>query len=377
MDIQKILIYDKFKCIADKCNFTCCEGWDVFVDTCTYNKWKENYNLNYLLDNLKIKEYKDKKEYFINKETHEKCPMLDDNGLCQIVKSHGEECLSSTCHSFPRIENNFGYKKEFSLSCACPEVVELLEKENGKIIMISENHNDCKDNLLELNIRKAIINIVEYDGISLEKKLIIAFEMLLNILKSKNVKEDTLISELKKYKNVEYIRELIKVYEEIDFNIDESMEELSCLFLDIIENYKEVSGLEEVLGPIGEFGEEVHIEILSENWNKYKTLFEKHNKLLENCIISKILSSCVNEDIEHMITAFQTIILEYILVRYAVYLEFLMNENEEVNIKDVKDYIVVFSRVIGNNIETVLEFLREGFGDEILEIGYLCFIGLF
>ena len=70
MDIQKILIYDKFKCIADKCNFTCCEGWDVFVDTCTYNKWKENYNLNYLLDNLKIKEYKDKKEYFINKETH-------------------------------------------------------------------------------------------------------------------------------------------------------------------------------------------------------------------------------------------------------------------------------------------------------------------
>ena len=201
--------------------------------------------------------------------------------------------------------------------------------------------------------------------------------MLLNILKSKNVKEDTLISELKKYKNVEYIRELIKAYEEIDFNIDESMEELSCLFLDIIENYKEVSGLEEVLGPIGEFGEEVHIEILSENWNKYKTLFEEHNKLLENCIISKILSSCVNEDIEHMITAFQTIILEYILVRYAVYLEFLMNENEEVNIKDIKDYIIVFSRVIGNNIESVLEFLREGFGNEILEIGYLCFIGLF
>lgn len=41
-NILKIKEYDKFKCTADKCKFTCCTGWDINVDTETYNKWREN-----------------------------------------------------------------------------------------------------------------------------------------------------------------------------------------------------------------------------------------------------------------------------------------------------------------------------------------------
>lgn len=373
MKIQKILGYDKFKCTADRCNFTCCEGWDIAIDVNTYNKWKESDDSKELLKNIKAKG----KKYFINKETHESCPFLDNNGLCKVVKRHGEEYLSLTCHSFPRIENDFSYKKEFSLSCACPEVVEILEKEHDEIVMVSEEHSQCEDDLLELNIRKTLISIIEQREFSLEKRLIIAFEMLLNILQKKAFENSKLEKELACYIGEENIKKLSKVYERIDFNIDESMEELSSLFLDIIENYKEVSGLEELLEPIATFGEEVEIDVLSDNWNEYKVLFEKHNKLIENCIISKILSSCVSENIEYMAKVFQTIILEYILMRYAVYLRFLMSESKEIDTKDIKNYIVVFSRVIGNNIETVLEFLREGFGDDIVDIGYLCFIGLF
>ncbi|MDY4253715.1 MAG: lysine-N-methylase, partial [Clostridium sp.] len=53
-NILKIKEYDKFKCIADKCKFTCCKGWDINVDTNTYNKWKEKSELNYLLDNVRF-----------------------------------------------------------------------------------------------------------------------------------------------------------------------------------------------------------------------------------------------------------------------------------------------------------------------------------
>ena len=41
IDILKITNYDDFKCIADKCKFTCCEGWDIGVEVDTYNKWKK------------------------------------------------------------------------------------------------------------------------------------------------------------------------------------------------------------------------------------------------------------------------------------------------------------------------------------------------
>lgn len=68
-------------------------------------------------------------------------------------KSFGEEYLSSTCHKFPRIENIFEDKKELSLACACPEVVELISNINGKINIISENDTNIKNNLLGLKIR--------------------------------------------------------------------------------------------------------------------------------------------------------------------------------------------------------------------------------
>ena len=122
-NIFKILNYDKFKCIADKCEFTCCKGWEINIDNSTYNKWK-NENLDYLLEKVEVK---DKKEvYFINKENHDDCPFLDKQGLCNIVKNHGEEYLSLTCHTFPRIENVFDDRRELSLSCSCKEVVEII-----------------------------------------------------------------------------------------------------------------------------------------------------------------------------------------------------------------------------------------------------------
>lgn len=88
----------------DKCKFTCCSGWDVNIDNNTYIKWKNNKK-NYILQNVIEIINDDEVEYFINKETQEKCPFLDNKGLCNIVKNVGEECLSLTCKKFPRIEN--------------------------------------------------------------------------------------------------------------------------------------------------------------------------------------------------------------------------------------------------------------------------------
>jgi lysine-N-methylase len=377
-DILKISNYDKFKCTADKCRFTCCEGWDVGIDTDTYNKWKrENDKSNHILNNVKMKKYGSKTEYFINKETNEACPLLDKQGLCQIVKSHGEEYLSLTCHMFPRIENIIEDKKELSLSCACPEVVELISSINGKINMISENCTNLNSHLLELKIREAMVNIIQQENFLLEDKLIISFQMLLTILKNENFSEDSLLEELEKYKNREHMQELIYMYQEIELNINESVEEINYLFLDIIQNYKKVSVLEVLLKDIAYFAENVEIGSLSAKWQEYKGLFERYNVLIENFIASKILSSCVSDDIEEITISFQMIILEYLLVRYAVFLKYCMNKNKEIDAEDVKDYIVAFSRIIGNNTEAVIEFIRDGFDDDVLEIGYLCFITLF
>ena len=373
-NIFKILNYDKFKCIADKCEFTCCKGWEINIDNSTYNKWK-NENLDYLLEKV---EAKDKKEvYFINKENHEDCPFLDKQGLCNIVKNHGEEYLSLTCHTFPRIENVFDDRRELSLSCSCKEVVEIISNLNKKINLSLENYIRINDDLSELRIREALIYIMQQENISLEYKLIICFEMLLSILENESFnKKENLLEEIEKYRDRNYIQNIILTYKNIELDIYDSIEEVNNLFLDIIENYKEIPMFNDILSDISSFAEEFEIEDIEIKWNSYKEEFNRYNDLIENIIVSKIISNCVNDDIEEMIVSFELIILDYLLVRHATFLKYYIDE-EKLYIKDIKNYIVAFSRIIQNNSDAVKEFLKDGFDDVILELGYLCFISLF
>ncbi|SCJ04203.1 Flagellar biosynthetic protein fliU [uncultured Clostridium sp.] len=376
INISKISYYDKFKCIADKCKFTCCEGWDVAIDSDTYSRWKK-IDDNNLLSNVKVNKCGGKKEYLINKKTSERCLFLDDKGLCNIVKERGEEYLSLTCSTFPRIENIFEDLKEISLSCACPEVVEIISNMDSGIEMYNEGFDNSYEYLLELKIRENIVNIINIENLELDKKLILSFQMLLNILYNEEITEDLLLNEFESFKDTKYLKELIDMYDEIEVNKYDAIEEVNNLFLDIIENYKDVSGLEILLKDISHYAEEADLDNLVDIWESFEGQFEEYNTLLKNCIIAKVLSSCISDDVEELALSLQMIIIEYLLVRYAVFLNYSIREDNNIKIEDIKDYIVCFSRVIGNNSDSVIEFLEGGFGNPILEIGYLCFISLF
>ena len=70
------------------------------------------------------------------------------------------------------------------------------------------------------------------------------------------------------------------------------------------------------------------------------------------------------------------IILEYILERYALFVKHYADKCASVSEEDLKYNIAVFSRIISSNSDAVREFILDGFENEILDIGYLCFISL-
>ena len=371
-NILKIKEYDKFKCIADKCKFTCCKGWDINVDTNTYNKWKEKSELNYLLDNVRFIKSNGENSYLIKKETKGVCPLLSDEGLCNIVLNHGEEYLSSTCKSFPRIENNFEDVKEMTLSCSCPEVVNIISNMKEKIYIESNEALSYIEDLGSLQIREAVVNILQKEDITLENKLILSYNILFNILNSDDLDYEDLIELLENYKSKKYIKEKLNEFREYN-NKDKvkSLKEINSLFIDIIENYRSVALFKEALTDIYKFAEENNIESIFKSWREVKDLFKEYDPLMENCIVSKVLSSCVSDDLEEMIISLEIIILEYLFIRHAVLLNYCINENKEISIEDIKDYIVIFSRIIGNNSEAVLEFLLDTFEDDILDFDYI------
>lgn len=375
MKTLKIINYDKFKCTADKCKFTCCSGWDVSIDKDTYKKWENDDSAKYIMNNIIFKSSDDEDEegYVVDKETSAPCPFLDNTGLCEIVKSHGEDYLSNTCHTFPRIENTFDDTKELTLSCACPEVIELISNLDNKISLDSDIETD---NII-LKIRETLTNIISFDNIDLEYKLLIAYEMLIKFLDKEDLTEDFVQKALDQYNEISYAKDIMSDYKAANFNISESIEEFNSFFLDITENYKDVPLLKEVLTPIVNFATDANLEKLSNNWTEFKNLYHKENLLLQNCIVSKISSNCVSDDVEELTNSMQMIILDYLLARYATFLKYSKDKNTELNIEDIKDHIVVFSRIIGNNTDAVADFLEESFDDYILEIGYLSFISLY
>lgn len=363
--IEKRMIgYDSFKCIADKCKFTCCSGWDINIDSNTYEKWnKEKNKCKDILNKLK---FIDNDYIIINKKTNDTCPFLDNRGLCNIVKSNGDEYLSLTCQRFPRIENTFEGIKELTLSCSCPEVVDIIGKIEEEIILVNCN-NDDTDIPIEIKIRDTIIKIIKEKNLNIESKLIVSYRMLLNILNNEELTEEVVLNEIENYNNI--------ILQETLQNDNKAFRTINNLFLDIIENYKNVPVLKNSLNDISQismkiYRGEIKISELMALWNPFINYFNKYNKLIEKYIVTKILGNCLNEDIEEIAINLELIILEYLLVRYSVFLKVFL-EDEENLLQNIKDYIVVFSRIIGNNLDAVVEFIEEQYGDILFTVEYL------
>lgn len=366
--IEKRMIgYDSFKCIADKCKFTCCSGWDINIDSNTYEKWnKEKNKCKDILNKLK---FIDNDYIIINKKTNDTCPFLDNRGLCNIVKSNGDEYLSLTCQRFPRIENTFEGIKELTLSCSCPEVVDIIGKIEEEIILVNCN-NDDTDIPIEIKIRDTIIKIIKEKNLNIESKLIVSYRMLLNILDNEELTEEVVLNEIGNYNNI-ILQETLQ--NKNDYN--KTFRTINNLFLDIIENYKNVPVLKSTLNDISQismkiYRGEIKISELMALWNPFINYFNKYNKLIEKYIVTKILGNCLNEDIEEIAINLELIILEYLLVRYSVFLKVFL-EDEENLLQNIKDYIVVFSRIIGNNLDAVVEFIEEQYGDILFTVEYL------
>ena len=118
--------YKRFKCIANRCEDSCCKDWDIDVDSETekfYNTVKTP-----LGDKIRSLTYTDEYGERVFKSSDGRCPFWNDDMLCDIYIGLGEEHLSRTCANFPRVKVNFGDFRENILSFACPEAARFMLK---------------------------------------------------------------------------------------------------------------------------------------------------------------------------------------------------------------------------------------------------------
>jgi lysine-N-methylase len=123
----------RFRCIADRCEDTCCSGLKVPVDAAGYGRMREALLADGMSpDELEAKvplnpDRSDPEEQhaFIQMNPDGRCPFLDGRALCGLHARHGERVLSSACSMFPRAVTLYPDRREAAGSMACPEVVRL------------------------------------------------------------------------------------------------------------------------------------------------------------------------------------------------------------------------------------------------------------
>lgn len=164
--------YKDFKCIADKCKYSCCIGWEIDIDSKTLDKYNKT-NCGY---GETIKKSIDTTEtaHFKLLE-NEKCPHLNCKGLCNIILELGEDYLCDICREHPRFYNITPHGTEVGIGMACEEACRLiLESDNYSNIIELENTDENTHSPTEYDAiaqRNIIYNILADKSMSYNKRV--------------------------------------------------------------------------------------------------------------------------------------------------------------------------------------------------------------
>ena len=200
--------YNKFNCIADKCRHNCCIGWEIDID-------EETFKLYHSLEDdfgEKIRNNIDGEipHFVLTKD--ERCPFLNDNGLCDIISNYGEDYICDICYLHPRFKNFYSDFTETGLGLCCEEAVRIILSEKEKVFIEIPN--------------EVLLTETEKEFLKLRQQI---FEILQN--RNKSIFE--------RFKTLSEMFDIDFTYDKVElFNMYLSLERLDEKWTDILNNVK-------------------------------------------------------------------------------------------------------------------------------------------
>lgn len=346
--------YKDFHCIGGQCSFTCCKEWKIAVDPETKKRWRKlsvpetvlesgrvpKHACRSSLDKAQLSQFVMKKDggEIIELLPNMRCPFLEDSELCRLVLDYGEECLSETCHVFPRETHEFADRTERTLVSCCPEIVD-------RLYALKELHFtnlpyqdrafllEGKDKLFQ--IRNIMMYWLQDASVSNEVNLKRCLFMLLDLLEKEQKMRAIDPGECLKEADVEKLTEMILAMPK---DAQASIEEQNALFLDITENYRKEGRYQGLLNPLYGMAEQLSREFQEADAARMDVVCALHAEvvaayapLLRNYLVAEafatlLIPGCTLRD---MVLQLEWMIMEYVLIVHAMVLEILCEKDEE------------------------------------------------
>ncbi len=386
--------YKDFHCIGGQCSFTCCKEWKIAVDPETKKRWRKlsvpetvlesgrvpKHACRSSLDKVQLSQFVMKKDggEIIELLPNMRCPFLEDTELCRLVLNYGEECLSETCHVFPRETHEFADRTERTLVSCCPEIVD-------RLYALKELHFtklpyqdrafllEGKDKLFQ--IRNIMMYWLQDASVSNEVNLKRCLFMLLDLLDKKTKGKTLDPGECLKEADVEKLTEMILAMPK---DAQASIEEQNALFLDVTENYRKEGRYQGLLNPLYAMAEQLSREFQEADAARMDVVCALHAEvvvayapLLRNYLVAEafatlLIPGCTLRD---MVLQFEWMIMEYVLIVHAMVLQRLC-EDAPLAYPKARELLILIARMTGYDGDEIEEYLRDSFENPVWPWGY-------
>ena len=162
--------YKSFKCIADRCRHSCCIGWEIDIDADTYMKYASLGGElgRRLSENISL----DGTPHFKLCED-ERCPFLNERGLCDLILSEGEDILCDICTDHPRFRNFLPGRTEMGIGLCCEEAARLIIDSENHMELICEGSSEESDDYADavISLRDELLSMASDASISYAERV--------------------------------------------------------------------------------------------------------------------------------------------------------------------------------------------------------------
>ena len=376
MKIRVPEYFKDFKCIASKCEDTCCAGWGIVIDDATYDRYKNVQGK--FGERLRSEIVHEAGEnIFVLKGNN--CPFLNKEKTCDIYINIGEENLCYTCQQYPRYTEEFGSLREIGISLSCPEAARIMLNNDKKVTFeLSENeevvssYNDINAQLFIelLQSRNIVMDMLQDRDIDLRKRVALA---LLFVDEIQEKIDESEIKEIKsvreKYSDKLFLEELLEKLEEYKDNEGIKYDNIQEYF-NVFRDLKHITpndplGLNDALRYFWQADEDEELYILKHKQfvEYYEDKIYKFENILVYFVFRYFMKAVFDYD---ALAKIKTAIISYMMIRELAVVRYI--ENNEFTDEDMVDIAHTYSKDI-EHLEENIEALAELFEtNEVFDI---------
>ena len=164
----------------------------------------------------------------------------------------------------------------------------------------------------------------------------------------------------------------------MEFSTEDMLYECNELLQDLAVNYQKEGLYEEFLTPLldlaGNISTNSYPADLSQKWKLFRAHWDKHAPLLRAFLSNEIFADLLDNDLNGMLIHLQWIGMEYAAIRYSIFLSWLLSGEHTLTYKDIRDAIVILTRMTGYDDDDIYEYLENSFESLYWEWGYFAMI---